>query len=169
MNKIVTLVAASLLATAGVSGHALAQGAGAPDRTPGIGGAAPEQAPGIQMQREGGAATDFAPGQQDRDLTTGSVGQPNFGTVVSTIRSGQFDLGDVSSDTEVEVVRVGDLPGADSAALDNAIDENEDRISQLRTDLGELELSALVEAGVELDDVVAARSEADGSLTVFVR
>jgi hypothetical protein len=170
MNKIVTLVAASFLATAGVSSHALAQGAGvggsvgggAEVTTPGaMDGATPLPAPGLQMQ---GQDID-----RDRELTTGTLGDANFGTVISIIRSGEFNIGSIESDADVEIVRVNELPGADSAALDNAVEESEDRISELRSDLQDLELTALEDQDIDMQDVVAARAEADGSLTVFVR
>lgn len=99
--------------------------------------------------------------------TTASTGQDNFGTVISSIRAGKSDLSGVTADTDVNVVSVDELmEGNNRSALDNALEDNQEQIDQLRADLGDIEgLEGLTDT--QIDSAVAARVDADGSLTVY--
>ena len=201
MKRILTLLTASLLASAVIATPALSQGNSGKSMGKGngaassMGGGASDLAPGQMKRLESGAgaATDFAPGQikgdgesardyapgqlkkensADADVdvdsgTTASTAKGNFGTVISSIRAGKSDLSAVTADTEVNVVPVDELiEGNNRSALDNALSDNQDQIDQLRADLGGIEgLEGLSEE--QIDAAVAARVEADGSLTVY--
>lgn len=172
MKRIIAAVAAPLLASALAATPALAQGKS--ESAPGhnksdngnMGMGASSMAPGHLKQ--GGSARDFAPGQLRGNAgvdagTTASVG--NFGRLISSIRAGKSDLSAVNEDTTVNLVSVDSLiHGNNRAALDNALGDNQDQVEDLRDDLAELDLG-LTDA--EIDSAVAARMEADGSLTVY--
>ena len=194
MKRAIALMAASLLASAaaisspvfadnGGGGHGKGGEHGASDngRGEGKGSEARANAPG-QMKGDGESAKRYAPGQQMADdddqiaeddddnldeTETASIRSPNFGALISAIRSGNVDLSGVESSTDVNVVEIDDLlKGNNRSALDNALADNEEQISQLRTDLGELDVEGLSDD--QINGAVAARTEADGSLTVYV-
>lgn len=110
----------------------------------------------------------------DVDATaTGSVGQPNFGTLISTLNAGKstVDLSAITADADITVVNVSTLKAeGDPAALDNALEKNADALTTLHADINaNTDLKAKLETqGVTIDDVVAVTTEADGKLTVFV-
>ena len=187
MKRAIALLAASLLASAaaisspvfadnGGGGHGKGGEHGASDngRGEGKGSEARANAP-RQMKGDGESAKRYAPGQQMADddddnvdeTETASIRNPNFGALISAIRSGNVDLSGVESSTDVNVVEIDDLlKGNNRSALDNALADNEEQISQLRTDLGELDVEGLSDD--EINGAVAARTEADGCLTVYV-
>ena len=107
------------------------------------------------------------------------AGQPNLGTVVSTIqasKTGADEIRTLSGIDTVEVVEVSQLTGsenaqADARAVENAVSQNEMDIDELRAAIeSNSELSAELESqGVTLDNVIAAKVEADGKVTIFTR
>lgn len=104
------------------------------------------------------------------DETTASIGDTNFGTVISSLRAGKSALGDIDADSEFQVVDVSDvIKGNNRAALDNALSANEDAVDDLREELADLntEFSLDLEADV-IDNAVAVRQTADGSVMVYV-
>lgn len=175
MKRLTTLIAASLLATATAVAPALAQGnSGNAPGNSGGGMGASANAPG-QMKQDGDNATQYAPGllkpdkanRIDTGTTAAVAAKSNFGTLISSIRAGKGSLDGVMADSTVNVVQVEDLiQGSNRVALDNALAENEAEVEALRDDLAALDPDGL--ADEEIDRAVAARTEADGSLTVYL-
>ncbi|MBX3529519.1 MAG: hypothetical protein KF849_02860 [Rhizobiaceae bacterium] len=178
-------LAAVLLATSLVSAPAFAQGnsgnaPGHSGEAPGNSGNAPghaDGAPGRSGEAPGhmGGGFIFSPGKSaeaprgervDR-TSTAAIGQKNFGTVISSIRAGKSDLSGLIDGAAVNVVDVDTLiQGANRVALENALRDNGAEIDSLRDELAALDLVGVDDATV--DAVVAARVEADGSLTLYV-
>lgn len=51
-----------------------------------------------------------------------ATGQPNFGTVISTLRSGQMELAGVETDARVNLIEIDELaPTGERQAIDNAV------------------------------------------------
>jgi hypothetical protein len=124
----------------------------------------------------GGASATTGSGASGSADAGGSakVGQPNFGTLISSINATSetnTELAALQSVPDVNVVQVDDLKGADSSALENAISKNEDDIATLRSTIeSNSTLNAALEAeNVEVSDIVAAQVDASGSLTVFTK
>ncbi|AXS38764.1 hypothetical protein D1F64_00200 [Breoghania sp. L-A4] len=119
---------------------------------------------------------DTAAGATSGLKMTGSAGgnANNQGEVVSSIRSNNKAAADISTITDaskVTVVRVDSATESSAKAIDNAVRDNQDAIGKLRSSIeanGEV-ANKLSAAGVRSDNVVAARTGADGSLTVYVR
>ena len=208
-RKIALLLAASLIAAAGLSGASYAKGGGngnggghgsggsghgshsasgnthsassfAPGRTKAAGENATAYAPGRIKQKDESAAA-YAPGKvkkateetaavidepvTDDDATAGS--KVNFGTLISSIRASKTSLEGVDETTAVSVVDVDDLmQGNNRVALENALADNQDQITDLRADLTALALPDLQSQDVE--QTVGIAKAKDGSLTVFV-
>lgn len=182
MNAKIALAAAALVL---LSAPSFAQGnsGNAPGHSgdaPGNSGNAPghaEGSPGRSGEAPGqmGGGFIFSPGKSaeapraervDRG-TTAAIGQPNFGTVISSIRAGKSDLSGLVDGAAVNVVDVDTLiQGANRVALDNALRDNTEQVDTLRDEVSALDLDGVDDATV--DSVVAARVEADGSLTLYV-
>jgi hypothetical protein len=186
MKKIILVAAASMLASASMIGIGAAQMNNSTQDELRISQGASEFAPGQQQSEPGGAsemapgradgpAQEAAPGQQmqasdgDEDaIITGATGQPNFGTVISTLRSGQMDIVDVEADARVNLIEIDDLaPTGERQALDNAVADRQNDIDALRDSLRDASLDELEEA--DIDRVVAAQVEADGSVTLYLQ
>lgn len=143
----------------------------APGHMKGDGGSARDFAPG--QRSAGDSAREFAPGQRmnalrSDDGATASVRRgDNYGTLISLLRSGRGDLSGVAPDVDVTVIDVDSvIPNGNRRALDNALDAREAEIDALRETLDELDAAGM--AGIDLRDVVAAETAADGSLIVYV-
>lgn len=180
-----TQLAIALFAAVALSAPALAQGnsGNAPGHSgdgPGNSANAPGHAdggPGKSGAAHGGrdGGVIFSPGRSaeaprghdvDRG-TTASTGKENFGTVISSIRAGKSDLSGFAEGAAVNVVDVDTLiQGANRVALDNALRDNTEQVDTLRDEVAALDLDGIDDATVE--SVVAARVEADGSLTLYV-
>jgi hypothetical protein len=124
-----------------------------------------------QVKGDDESARQYAPGQLKKDDidedTTASVGQPNLGSVLSSIRAGSSNLAGVDENVEVTVIDIDDLTrGRNRAAFDNALRDNDGEIGDLQTALLDMGLTNLSDADAEA--AVAVQVEADGSLTVFV-
>ncbi|WP_274424590.1 hypothetical protein [Chelativorans sp. YIM 93263] len=111
----------------------------------------------------------------DTGTTASTGGEANFGSVISAIQAGGTAAGDVEAVTDasnIEIVRVSDLAQGESMnAVDEALANNQTSIDELRT---AVEASSTVSQRLEqeqfqTEDVVAAESSADGSLTLYVR
>lgn len=162
MKRTLTLAAASIIAIAGLS-SAMAEDASKP-------------ASGATMGTESGATTESGSAITPDTSTTGSVSsEANFGEVISSIRAGKTNaeqLGTITDVSKVNVVRINELAkGENAAALENALTENKEQVSDLQAAVEKnTALTAELEKQqVEASSVVAAKTEADGSVTVFVQ
>ncbi|RUM99545.1 hypothetical protein EET67_01180 [Pseudaminobacter arsenicus] len=161
MKRTLTLAAASMIAIAGLSGASYAEDAMKP-------------AAGATTGAESGATgtTTIAPDAG----TTGSVSADvNFDDVISSIRNAKSDADQIGTLTEasnVKVVKVGDLAtGENATALETALSENKEQVTELQAAVeANTALKAELEKQqVQASSVVAAKTEADGSITVFVQ
>ncbi len=93
--------------------------------------------------------------------------------VSSIAASGDIDLTTYVDETKVTIVLLSELQGdaaAEASALDNALNSNADAVTKLHANV---EANAVIKAKVEaggytVDDVVAVKTAADGSLIVYV-
>lgn len=172
MKRTLSIIAASMLASAAITMPVAAQGKS--DSAPGHSGesgsgemGASSAAPG-QIKEET-SASNVAPGRSAVEVDpdeTAAIGSANFGTVISSIRAGKSDLTGLADDATVNVVSVDDLiQGENRVALENAVDDNMESIDDLRLDLAALELEGLENADV--DAAVAAQVDAEGNLTIY--
>lgn len=98
----------------------------------------------------------------------------NYGSLISSLQVGQSaDLSTFASTSTVNCVKVSTLMAdatADAAALDTAITENSAKVDSLKSTINaNADLKAKLEAATcPIDDVVAATTEADGHVTVYV-
>ena len=163
MHKLIKLtVAIGLLA--GSTGYALAQdvkvGAGA-----GV---------GVDAGAAVGAAGASAETKANANASAHASGEHNFGSLISSINGkAKLDLSGVTDATNVNIVLVSSLKGeadADAQALDNALSKEAESLTTLRADIGaNATVKAKVEsAGYKVENIVAAKLEADGSLTVYI-
>jgi hypothetical protein len=91
----------------------------------------------------------------------------NFGMLISSIRASKTSLDGVDGTTAVSGVDVDDLmQGNNRVALENALADNQDQITDLRAELTALALPDLQSQDVE--QTVGIAKAKDGSLTVFV-
>lgn len=99
----------------------------------------------------------------------------NFGQVISSIQSNKVGPTQIQGITEVKsvnVVKAGDIAkGENMTAFDNAVTKNEANITSLRTAMTSNTAvnTALTNASVDVNTVVAADVGADGVLTVYTR
>ena len=99
----------------------------------------------------------------------------NFGQVISSIqasKTGATSIQNMSDVKNVTVVKVADIAqGENMTALDNAVTKNESDILTLRTAMttNAKVSTALQNAGVDVQSVVAADIGAGDTLTVYVR
>jgi hypothetical protein len=106
------------------------------------------------------------------DTQTTAATEPNFGSVISAIRADKVSPAEIESMdvSSVNIVRVDTLTGADPQALENALEEKQAEISELRSAIqANTALSAQLEGqDLDADDVVATEIGAGGELTVYV-
>jgi hypothetical protein len=101
---------------------------------------------------------------------------PNYGTVISSLRSSRVasaDLEAVDDSTTIRIYTLADLRGnaAENAqALDNALADRQGAVSDLRTEIeANTTLAAALEAeGYTADDVVAVTTHTDGGIILIV-
>lgn len=115
-------------------------------------------------------------GSATADLeTTASINSANNqGEIVSLIRSNKKAAADLSAVTaidDVAVVRIDSASDASVEAIENAIRDNQAQIDELRTSIeANAELASKLEAeGVAISSVVTARTNVDGTVTVYVQ
>jgi hypothetical protein len=172
MKRILALTTAALMST-GIAGSALAQGV---DVDLGAGAGA-EIGGGAETGVEAGAGADMDAdvGTDDLDVTGAAGADANLGAVVSAINTGQFGTAEIETATEissVNVVRIDELPGGEEQqAIDQALDRHQAEVDDLRAAIeANAEIAGELEAqGVASDQVVAAQTDANGAVTVFVR
>lgn len=106
--------------------------------------------------------------------TTAAIGsQATFDSALSAIESNASSTTAIEAMSEVgsvEVIKIGELEGADMSALETAKTESEAEITELQAALeANTAVTAALEAeNVAADDVVATEMGADGGLIVYV-
>jgi hypothetical protein len=104
----------------------------------------------------------------------GGMSDNTFGSVMSSISgSADIDLSAVTDEANVTIVLLSSLQGnadTEAAALDEALSANADAMTTLHTNVeGNAAIKAKLEAeGHASSDVVAVKSNADGSVIVYV-
>lgn len=104
----------------------------------------------------------------------GGMSDNTYGSVVSSISgSSSVDLSTVTDESKVTIVLLSSLQGnaaTEAAALDEALSANADGLTTLHTNIdGNATIKAKLEAeGYASSDVVAVKSNADGSVIVYV-
>lgn len=170
MKRIIGLTTAALMSASMIAGPALAQTSPVPIPNTSTDTGATEG--NETMEAPAGATT--LPGEVDTDSTAAIGGQATFGDVLAAIEGNATNTAAIDTMTEVgsvDVVRVNELEDADTTALETATSERSAEITQLQ---GALEantaVSAAIEAeNVEIADVVAAETAADGELVIYVQ
>ena len=108
------------------------------------------------------------------NANAGGMSDNTYGSVVSSIRgSADVDLSTVTDEAKVTIVLLSSLQGnaaTEAAALDEALSANADGMATLHTNIdGNATIKAKLEAeGHATSDVVAVKSNADGSIIVYV-
>lgn len=125
----------------------------------------------LDAQTDLDAGTNTTMPDVDTD-TTAAIGA-TFDGALTAIDGAATTTQSISSITEIEdvrVVRVNELEGSDTAAVERAVSENQAQIDELRAAIdANAKLSQELQAeGVETSNVVAAQVEADGAVTVYV-
>jgi hypothetical protein len=152
-----TAIAALLTATAL---PALAQDAGA-----GVGAGVTVDTPAVDAKVGADA---------NANANAGGMSDNTYGSVVSSVSgSADVDLSTVTDEAKVTIVLLSSLQGdaaTEAAALDEAISANAEGMTTLHTNIdGNAAIKAKLEAeGYASSDVVAVKSNADGSLIVYV-
>jgi hypothetical protein len=126
----------------------------------------------------GGAGAGAGAGVGVDTQTTGSVG--NYGGLISSLRAGTTtDLSTYTAGTSINCVAISNLQGeaaANAQALDNALSQNQARVTSLRTDIqGNAMLMQDLEAqcaaqidDFDVQDIVAVQTDVDGSFTFYI-
>lgn len=104
----------------------------------------------------------------------GGMSDNTYGSVVSSVKgSANVDLSTVTDEANVTIVLLSSLQGdaaTEAAALDEALTADADGQTTLHTNIdGNAAIKAKLEAeGYASSDVVAVKSNADGSIIVYV-
>jgi hypothetical protein len=110
----------------------------------------------------------------DASASAGDMSNHTYGSVISSIDgSADIDLSAVTDEADVTIVLLSSLQGnaeAEASALDEAVSANADGQAKLHANIeGNAAIKAKLEAeGHDASDVVAVKSEADGSIMVYV-
>ncbi len=137
---------------------------------------------GVQVDTGAGVtvetpAVDAAVGANanaNANANAGGMSDNTYGSVVSSIQgSADVDLSSVTDEAKVTIVLLSSLQGdaaTEAAALDEALSANADGMTTLHTNIdGNATIKAKLEAeGHATSDVVAVKSNADGSVIVYV-
>lgn len=108
------------------------------------------------------------------NANAGGMSDNTYGSVVSSIQgSADVDLSTVTDEAKVTIVLLSSLQGdaaTEAAALDEALSANADGMTTLHNNIdGNATIKAKLEAeGHATSDVVAVKSNADGSVIVYV-
>lgn len=132
------------------------------------------------MGASGEAGTDLSSDSDaeagvDTGTTAATGGEGDLENAISAIGvggAGATEIEMMTDATNVEVVRIGESEGGSgSAELESAVSDNQDEIDDLRSAIESNSALSdkLNEEDVDASDVVAAQSEADGSLTVYAQ
>lgn len=164
MKKTLILTAAATL-LASVTLPAMAQDAAA---GAGAGAGVKVETPAVNVQAGADANANAA-----ANSNAGGVSDNTFGSVMSSLKSSaDVDLS-AATDANVTVVLLSSLQGngaTEAASLDKALTDNADAMTRLHSNI---EANAAIKAKLEAeghsaDDVVAVKTNADGSVIVYV-
>jgi hypothetical protein len=175
MKRIIGLTTAALMGASMMVAPALAQtsvGGGATGGVNAETGVTGGVNAGDAVDGAAGAATDTM-GGTDAGTTAAIGADVTFGSALSAIEGNATSTAAIDTMTEigsVEVIRIGELEGADMTALETATTERAAEITELQA---ALEANTAVSAALEAEDVaanevVAAQMGADGELVVYV-
>lgn len=170
MKRIIGLTTAALMSASMLAGPAIAQTSPAP--VPNT--SAETGATGGSETMEAPAGATTLPGEVDTDTTAAIGGQATFDDALAAIEANGTSSAAIETMTEVgsvDVVRVNELEDADTAALETATSEHSAEITELQAALeANTAVSSAIEAeDVEIADVVAAQTAADGELVIYVQ
>ncbi|MCO6390891.1 hypothetical protein GTW25_07605 [Aliihoeflea aestuarii] len=178
MKRIIGLTTAALMSASMLAGPALAQqspvapgaGDGTEVETGVTGGTDTMEAP----MGEAPAGATTLPAEVDTDATAAIGGEATFDGALAAIEGNATSTAAIDTMTEVgsvDVVRIGELEGADMTALETATSERSAEITELQAALeANTAVSSALEAeDVAVADVVAAETAADGELVVYVQ
>ncbi len=182
MKRIIGLTTAALMGASMMVAPALAQtsvGGGATGGvnaetgvTGGVGGAGAD----VEAGASGSAGADTTTGtmtETDAGTTAAIGADATFDGALAAIEGNATSTAAIDTMTEVgtvEVVKIGELEGADMTALETATTEREAEITELQA---ALEANTAVSAALEAEDVsanevVAAQMGAGGELVIYV-
>jgi hypothetical protein len=175
MKRIIGLTTAALMGASMMVAPAIAQtsvGGGATGGVNAETGVTGGVNAGDAVDGAAGAATDTM-GGTDAGTTAAIGADVTFGSALSAIEGNATSTAAIDTMTEigsVEVIRIGELEGADMTALETATTEHAAEITELQA---ALEANTAVSAALEAEDVaanevVAAQMGADGELVVYV-
>ena len=161
-KTIIATTIAALLATSALP--ALAQDAGAQV----------DAGAGVTVDTPAVDATAGAGGKANANANAGGMSDNTYGSVVSSISgSADVDLSTVTDEAQVTIVLLSSLQGnaaTEAAALDEALSANAEGNTTLHANIdGNATIKAKLEAeGYASSDVVAVKSNADGSVILYV-
>ena len=164
MKKTLILTAVTTL-LASIALPAVAQDAGA---------AVKVETPAVNAQGGANAGGANANASANAGANVGGMSDNTFGSVMSSLSSsGDVDLSAINDEAKVSVVLLSSLQGnaaTEAAALDEALTANAEKMTTLHSNIdANAAIKAKLEAeGHTTDDVVAVKSNADGSLIVYV-
>lgn len=119
------------------------------------------------------AAGTGAMGTEVDATATSSLNADAYGSLISTLNAGKgmVDLKGIGADAQISVVGLNSIKAnGDPKALDNALEKNASTATSLQASINaNADLKAKLESqGVDIADVVAITTAADGMLTVYV-
>jgi hypothetical protein len=161
-KTIIATTLAALIATTALP--ALAQDAGAQV----------DAGAGVTVETPAVDAAAGANANANANANAGGMSDNTYGSVVSSISgSADVDLTAVTDEAQITIVLLSSLQGnaaTESAALDEALSANAEGNTTLHSNLdGNAAIKAKLEAeGYASSDVVAVKSNADGSIIVYV-
>ena len=137
---------------------------------------------GVQVDAGAGVTVDTpavdaavgADANANANANAGGMADNTYGSVVSSVKgSADVDLSTVTDEAKITIVLLSSLQGdaaTEAAALDEALPANADGMATLHTNIdGNAAIKAKLEAeGHASSDVVAVKSNADGSIIVYV-
>ena len=166
MNKTIIATAIAALLVSGTA--AIAQDAGV-----GVGAGA-----GVTVDTPAGGADAGANANANAkgsaNSNAGGMSDQTYGSVISSISgSSDVDLSTATDESKVTIVLLSSLQGdaaAEASALDQALSANTDSLTTLRSNI---DANTAIKAKLEADghtsaDVVAVKSNADGTVIVYV-
>lgn len=171
MNKVTATFAPALIAGLAFASPALAQvGIGA-DASAGAGVSAGGSGAGVDVgTTASGQATDAAGNKLDlatTAATSGAAEAPDIGHAVSAMAQ---TTATVSSNTDIQAIRVISLEKAGDGAADTAAKIDDGQVQALQNAIkGNAAINATLQAnGIDLASIRAADFDANGNLVVYV-
>lgn len=110
----------------------------------------------------------------DTDTTASTNAAPTADDLMSALQGGDAaasSIKSMSNVSNVSIVNTDELAQADMTEIDSAVEQNQSQIDQLHQaiDGNDALKSKLQEQDVDVSNVIAAKTNADGSLTLFVQ